>query len=416
MSTAEANLATSILLPAANVAVFSQDQSTLGAAGGVEEDWRFARVSVTTIKGDVQKAIETYAEAASPDLVIIQTETMEESFTKQLEELAGLCNEGTAAIVVGPDNDVNLYRRLIDMGISDYLVRPLETAEIAEVIAKTLIEKLGVSGSRLMAFVGSKGGVGTSTLAQATAWCAAENMDQKALFLDLAGGWSTASVSMGFEPTTTLAEAIGAAEHNDDDSLNRMIVKSGEKLDVLASGGEIMLEGNISAGELERLLDYVMTKYPVVIVDLSHALPTLMYMVLSKANHIVLSSTGSVSALRLARSLLQEIRNIRGEDNTNVSLFINKYGQASSHEVPKKDIPNAIGLDPAGIITYDPVTFGKCESEGKKLTEQKEGQTLIQTHLAPILQNMLNIAGEAGGTKTDSTSGVMGFFDKLKSK
>ena len=414
MSTAEASLATSILLPNANVAVFSHDKSTLDAASGVEEDWRFARVVVSNTEGDVDKAIEVYAEAASPDLLIIQTETMDESFTQKLEVLAGQCNEGTAAIVIGPDNDVNLYRRLIDMGISDYLVRPLETYEIAEVIAKTLIEKLGVSGSRLMAFVGAKGGVGTSTLAQSAAWCAAEMMDQKALFVDLAGGWSAASVSMGFEPTTTLAEAIGAAENNDDDSLNRMIVKSGEKLDVLASGGEIMLEGGVSAGELERLLDYVMTKYPVVIVDLSHSLPALMYMVLSKANRIILSSTGSVSALRLARSLLQEIRNIRGEEDGYVNFFVNLYGQASGHEVPKKDIANAIGLEPSGIISYDPATFGKCESEGKKITEYKEGQALIQKHITPILRDMLGIQNtESANT---SNGGVMGLFDKLKSR
>ena len=192
MSEAEANnLATSILLPAAGVAVFSNDKATLDSAKGIGDDWRFARVHTTTHKGDVQSAIDMYTEAASPDLVMIQTDVIDEGFTNQLAELAGHCNEGTAAIVIGPDNDVNLYRKLIDMGVSDYLVRPLETEQIAEIVAKTLIEKLGVSGSRLIAFIGSKGGVGTSTLAQVAAWCTAENLDQKTLFMDAAGGWST---------------------------------------------------------------------------------------------------------------------------------------------------------------------------------------------------------------------------------
>ena len=416
MSEAEANLATSVLLPAANVVVFSNDKITLDASNGIAQDWRFARVHTTANQGDVQTAIDTYAESASPDLIMIQTDIIDESFTDKLGELAGLCNEGTAAIVIGPDNDVNLYRKLIDMGISDYLVRPLETEQIADVIAKTLIEKLGVSGSRLIAFVGSKGGVGTSTLAQCAAWCAAENLDQKTLFLDAAGGWSTASVSMGFEPVTTLAEAVGAAENNDEDSLNRMIVKSGEKLDVLASGGEIMLETGMSGAELERLLDYTMAKYPVVIIDLSQSLPALMYTVLNKANHIVLGSTGSVLALRLTRSLLQEIKNVRGDDAHNVSLFINMYGQTSGHEVPKKDIPNAIGIEPAGIIAHDPSTFGRSESEGKRLIEHKEGQALAHTYLRPLLQTILGLSETTAASSSDNGSGFMGLFDKLKNK
>jgi len=413
MSQAEANLATSILLPAAGVAVFSNDKTTLDSAKGINNDWRFARVHTTTHQGDVQTAIETYAEAASPDLVMIQTDIIDETFTNKLGELAGHCNEGTAAIVIGPDNDVNLYRKLIDMGVSDYLVRPLETEQIADIIAKTLIEKLGVSGSRLLAFIGSKGGVGTSTLAQLAAWSAAEDLDQKTLFMDAAGGWSTASVSMGFEPVTTLAEAVGAAENHDDDSLNRMIVKSGEKLDVLASGGEIMLESGLSSAELERLIDYTMTKYPVVIVDLSNSLPALKYMVLSKANHIVLGSTGSVSALRLTRSLLQEIKNIRGDDAQNVSLFVNMYGQASGHEVPKKDISNAIGVEPAGIIAHDAASFGRAESTGKRLIEQKEGQTLAATYLRPLMQKILGLSETKA---VEANAGFMGLFDKLKSK
>ena len=40
---------------------------------------------------------------------------------------------------------------------------------LSDVIAKTLVSRLGVSGSRLIAFMGTKGGVGASSLAQMAA-------------------------------------------------------------------------------------------------------------------------------------------------------------------------------------------------------------------------------------------------------
>ena len=159
--------ATSTLLPSAKLDVFSNDKDTIASAENLGADWRFARVHVQVHEGDVQTAIQKYSESPSPDLMIIQTDDVGSSFTDELGALAGHCSEGTAAIVVGPENDVNLYRRLIDMGISDYLVKPLNVETLSEVVAKTLIEKLGVSGSRLIACMGGKGGVGTSVLTQA---------------------------------------------------------------------------------------------------------------------------------------------------------------------------------------------------------------------------------------------------------
>src|SRR5262245_54657778 len=138
--------ATTVLLPGSSVTVFSQDKETLQAVADLLKDWRFARVKIDAQLGDVGTAINTYKGSASPDVVIVQTEVIDDSFTGRLEELAGNCSEGTTAVVIGPVNDVYLYRRLIEMGVSDYLVKPIKKAVLADVIAKTLIKQVGVTG------------------------------------------------------------------------------------------------------------------------------------------------------------------------------------------------------------------------------------------------------------------------------
>src|SRR6218665_1359978 len=116
---------TAILLPAARVDVFALDDGTAATAAKIAADWRFARVGLDVVRGGMDAAIERYAHAASPEMIIIETNDISDAFTAQLGALAEVCAEGTDAVIIGPTNDVHLYRSLVGMGVRDYLVRPV---------------------------------------------------------------------------------------------------------------------------------------------------------------------------------------------------------------------------------------------------------------------------------------------------
>lgn len=403
---------TSILLPPSRVAVFSKDQKTLEAARNMDNDWRFARVALEVSEGDIETAIEAYRDVPAADLIIIQTETIEDTFTDKLGVLAQCCDEGTSAIIIGPDNDVNLYRKLIDMGISDYLVKPVGTEVLSEISAKTLVEKLGVTGSRLITVLGAKGGVGASTIAQALACCSSDLLSQKTVLLEASGGWATAGVGLGFEPSTTLLEAVRAATNSDSDGLDRMLFESNEKLKVLASGGDMMLESSISPDQMESLIETLMVKFPVVVADLSHTPPDLQHAVLNRANEIVLVSTPTLPSLRLARSLLQEIKTLRGGHQSQIDIMINKQGLDKQSEVSVKDIQEALETDVSSVIGFRPDIFLKAESKSVKLTDDPEGQKVMESHFMPFLMRILS-AEKVPESKKGSQGVLDGFMAKL---
>src|SRR4051812_36366618 len=149
---------TSILLPTSRVDFFALDEGTAAHAQQLAADWRFARVTLQMERTGIEGAIANYSQAASPELIIIETNDISDAFIQQLGQLAGVCAAGTDAVVIGPMNDVHLYRSLVEMGIKDYLVRPVSEEDMVKVIARTLVEKRGFSGSRLVTVVGSKGG------------------------------------------------------------------------------------------------------------------------------------------------------------------------------------------------------------------------------------------------------------------
>ena len=405
---------TNILLPTARVDLFLKDKETLEAARSLADDWRFARVIVSVEEGNVESAIQSYQEAKSPDLVIIETDTTDDSFTARLGALSGHCEAGTNAVIIGPVNDVSLYRSLTSMGVMDYLVKPVPQDILSEVIANALISKLGTSGSRLIGVIGTKGGVGTSSLTQGLAWGLSEKLQQKTFLLDAAGGWSTLSVGMGFDPSTTLHEAVRAADVEDEDTLARMLFKANDKLTVLASGSDTMLDTSVQADQYEKLLDMIMKSYPVVLVDLSGATPSLKRMVLSIAHELVIVATPTLPSLRSARTLMQEIKLIHGGDTSNLDLVINMEGLVPSKEVPKKDIIAALECTPSVMVPFDPKLFVGAENEGKKLTGVKTGADIVDK-LLPIAQKVLS--DSRGKVSNDTNEGLIGgILNKLTKK
>lgn len=406
---------TSILLPGAQVSVFSRDRETLETVRAVGGDWRFARVGVFAQEGDVDAAIALYQQQVSPDLVVVQTDQIDESFTQKLETLAGSCAEGTAAIVIGPVNDVYLYRKLIGMGVSDYLVRPLSPHIFAEVIAKTIIEKIGATGSRLIAVAGAKGGVGVSILAQALASGIAEILKEKTVLLDAAGGWSTASVGLGFEPATTFGEALRMAAAGDEARLGRMLIPFGDKLSVLASGGDVMLEHNTAPEAVESLFNLLMAKYPLLVFDLSGASPPVRRAVLARAHKTIVVSTASLPSLRLARTLMHEIKDLKGGATVETDLIVNMSGIAPSAEVPRGDIQDALECKPALFVPFNPKLFMGLEGQGKKFTDDKAGLEIARS-LLPLVQKLLSREGDTPPDKNRPDGGVGGILGLLRSK
>lgn len=409
---------TSILLPGARVALFTKDGESKAAFLALQKDWRFARVELQAHDGDINDAIGAYQKTASPDLVLVQTDTIDDGFTGSLETLAGSCAEGTAAIVVGPVNDVNLYRRMIGMGVSDYLVRPLKTEPLGNDIAATLIEKIGATGSRLIAMIGSKGGVGTTVLAEGLAWGLSDTMGQKTFLMDAAAGWSSLSVGMDFEPATTLAEAVRAAAEENQDSLSRMMFAASEKLTVLSSGGDVMLDDIVAADKFEQLIDHLMVTYPVIVMDLSAATPALKRTALTRAHEIILVTTPTLPAVRAARTLMHEIKVLRGGSEADTDIVVNMTGLAPKHEVTKAQIEEGLDRKNVAAIPYDPALFLSTESEAKKLGADKGGAAIVEKML-PMARKVLARGGPeavSANDADDKKGGIGGLLSKLKSK
>lgn len=396
------------LLPPAKIHLFSEDPASLALFESLGEDWRFGRIHLAIRGKNLDDSIEYYSRRKSPTLIIIQTNTTSAEFQHRLEDLAGVCDEGTAAIVVGPINDVQLYRHLTNIGISDYLVSPLGKEDLVEAVATALQDIIGAVDSHLLALVGVKGGVGTTCIASMMADILSANFGEKTLLMDAAGANSTLWNNFSFTPSGSLIEAALAVADQDMETLDRLIVKKSDQLHILNSGTENILDKPVAVEAYEMLLDYCLSIYPNVVVDTSGAPVAIKKVVLARANSVGVITTPRVPDLSLAKLMIKAIAAIPGGHNKKPVIMLNKSDSDKKHEIGAADIVEALGIDGLVELPWDVGMFAGAENAGEPLSLQKSFP-IYKEKLTNILGTMFSktvVESEAATDKKPSKGGI----------
>ena len=157
----------------AGVVAVLPDQQTLERVRGIFHDLQIG--DELQPEPTLEAALRRMREGAVPRVLLIDLADSPTPFAV-LSAARASGGEALKIVALGTVNDVGLYRDLIAAGASDYLVKPVGR----EALASALERDGGATGSagdwlgQLVAFVGSRGGVGTTTAAVACAWIMAE--------------------------------------------------------------------------------------------------------------------------------------------------------------------------------------------------------------------------------------------------
>jgi CheY-like chemotaxis protein len=119
--------------------------------------------------GSAQSYIE---KSAPPNLLIVDIDDSADP-AKALAAVAEFCPPETSVIAIGSRNELTLYRELLDLGVTDYLTKPVSLAILERALRQEKRPGGGVGPrqqAQLVAFTGARGGVGCTTVAGSVAW------------------------------------------------------------------------------------------------------------------------------------------------------------------------------------------------------------------------------------------------------
>src|SRR5690606_7753360 len=221
-------------VPRISIQAFCELPETARALQSAAQDRRLAKTHVHIQMGGVQAAAQYFAANPTPNLILVESTLDGASMLAELDRLAECCDAGTKVIVVGHVNDVLLYRELLKRGVSEYLVAPVVPLQLMESISNLYSDPESDPIGHVVAFVGAKGGVGSSTICHNVAWTMSEVLKTDVVIADLDLAFGTTGLDFNQDPVQGIAEALSSPERLDEVLLDRLLTKCSDHLSIFA--------------------------------------------------------------------------------------------------------------------------------------------------------------------------------------
>ena len=379
-------------IPHISIHVFRETDAFCETWEHAAEDRRMVSATTEIFPGGLPAAINRYKVDKTPDLLIVETDSDETILEYEVDALAEVADPGTQLIVVGHKNDISLYQKLLNMGVSNYLVYPVSITSIIQSISDIYREPGKEKIGKVHAVIGAKGGVGASSVAQNVALELSRTQGADVLLIDMDLHFGTASLNLDIEPNQGLIEMIDQAERIDVAMLDRVLVKRGMNLNVLGATTGLDASRDLDAFAIERMLDVAASHIPQIVLDVPHCWTEWVERALTGADTVTVVATPELGSLRNATTLMTQLKSLRPNDKPS-SLVLNQVGMPRRQEIGAKEIASVLKIEPIAAIPHDPRVFSKAASQGKMVSELGRRKpvaqafaTLAQTIVPPPMQ------------------------------
>ena len=363
----------------ADCVAFISDAETHGIVATVCES-HFPGVQVK--QGGTREAVDHLAAGAPPKVLIVDVSDSNKPLSAMLPIIAAFA-EDTRVIAIGAVNDINLYREMIEAGISEYLVKPLNDRALDGALVRAQERKAAVAavapeakaapetGKRsLVAVMGTRGGVGASTTAMNLAWLFANEHKRETMLVDLDLHCGTVALALDVEPSHGLREVLDNPSRIDSLFVTSVATKCGERLHVLAAEEAVDDEIHFNTSAVSLLLDELKKTAGVVVIDLPRNAHGARAVILAVATDIIVVTDLTLAGLRDAIRLYTMIQQVA--PNARVVFVANRDGGREG-TVSKAEFEKALGKQITFVIPEDAKANQAAANAGKPVVASASG-------------------------------------------
>ena len=320
-----------------------------------------------------------------------------------IRALAKICGDATRIIALGAVNDVSFYRRLIDAGAKDYLVRPVQPDVLAAAIdsahAPRAVAGSNKDGTRFVAVIGARGGAGASMVAINTAWTISHDMDKTVALVDLDLSFGTVALALDLEPTHGLREILDNPERVDNLFIKSALVRESENLYVLGAEEPFDDQFMVNSTALERLLSELSDTVDVVVADVPRNLIGTQRELLTRADTVVLVSELTLASIRDSLRLATFIR--EAAPDTDLIVVANKTDAGGKGEISMAEFERGIKMPVNHVLPWNPKVAAEAANAGKPLAEVAASSDIVRA----VTRLSRAILGDR--TYTESSGGLL---------
>lgn len=383
---------------------FSDDESLLEKIARAVPG---TREGIDLHMGGLDAAIGAVAGGATAEVLLIDVvgqPQLTDRLTTLMQSVAGR----SAVLLVGAENDITLYRQVIMLGVTDYLLasdlsvkqirRAVLTASRSE--PETVVAE-NAPTARVTVIIGVRGGIGTTSVTTGLAWQIANQQDRQVGLIDLDLQFGTAALSLDLDPGSGLREALENSDRIDSLFVASAMVQSGRNLNILSAEESPARHVSISPESISRLLEAVKPDLDHILLEVPRHLIGAAVPVMETAEDVLLVTDLSLAGLRDTGRIRNSLTDVLGDGK--VHLVACRVGLNSDARLSIGEFEKILQTKFTVVIEEDPKA-GKAALEGKPIgsgpAKPKTGEAVAK--LARL------VAGVAEDT------GKKGLLDRLK--
>jgi pilus assembly protein CpaE len=379
-------------------------------------------------KGGLRNAVQSLSVSSSPQILLVDLSESGDPIN-DINSLAEVCEPGTVVIAVGQVNDVRLYRDLLLSGLQDYLLKPLSPDALRDSLAHahTILHTPKNDESKdgrahvSAAVIGTRGGVGASTIAASLAWTFSDRLSMPTGLLDLDVHFGTGALIMDLEPGRGLVDAIDNPSRIDGLFIERAMIKANEKLSILSAEAPISSPIMSDGAAFFQLQEEFRAAFENTVIDLPRHMLIAYPHLMQDIGVVILVSELTLAGARDMIRLLAWLKS--NAPQCKPYVVINKM-QTVPGEISKKDFETTIEQKIDLIVPFDPKSIAESAKIGKPIVDAVKGSkvSVAISGLANDIQIALSEEGiesskvNKAKSKTKNSGGLMSFFSKKSDK
>jgi len=357
---------------------FEQSVSaTFGASGAIE---------LRVVRGTVA-SVENFATDGAT-VVVVDLDAARPEEMVALEHMMLQIGISPPVVVVTQSFDAEVARRLLQMRVADFLVKPVQPIELVRTSARVARSAVAESKeAQIYTFIPAVGGAGVTTLAIQTALLllnSGQRVRPTVCLVDLDFQHGACADYLDIEPRLDLKEIEPRPERLDRQLLEIMLSHHASGLEVIAAPNRPAEMRSFDPDMVTRLLDLVSSHFDYVVIDMPRTWFSWTDSVLLGSNRPFIVSEMTVPSIRQAKALVAAIRERLG-DGPQPRVVVNRFEQRMFDPGLKRtDIEQALGDAFAGTIPNNYRLVREAIDRGVPLDEVKAGNN-ISTQLKKLM-------------------------------
>ncbi len=340
--------------------------------------------------------------ASQPDVVILdlrETSSLPPTLTTLKRQ-----HPGTGVVIVAARMDPVLMLEAMRAGVNEWVADPITAAELNAAIDRVGAARVGSTQGQIVAFVGAKGGVGTTTIAVNVATALAQELvDDRTLLMDLHLSYGDAAVFLGAEPRFSVADAMENTHRLDEAFFETLVLRSKTTgVNLLASSERAV--GNVDLRRVPTLLTFAAAHYRYTLLDVPRSEAAVLDSLETVASIFIVANQ-ELATVRNAGKIAATLRQRYGKDR--VKVVISRYDKQA--EINAEDVERVVG---------SPVKYTVPSDYRAALNSLNKGRPIALDKDSPLASAFQRLAFDLAGIRVEKApekeraGGLFGFMRK----